>query len=581
MTLPINTFVDLTTSIAAGGVLRTEFGTGLLVTLDTALPAGGPSKVQLFSDINGVNDVFDAGDALTAASVWFGQPGAKSLYIGRWSPESVDTTLNGGAPGAIADITVANASWAFNGTDYTADFSTLTTYAAISAAVIANMAGVGVASVPIGDAGSSLVGEVTVVIDAPDTPGGRQATATPVVAAGAVTSVTITDPGAGYLPDENVGITWAVGTSGNVPDSTAAVLATTPTDAALAGAVMSFIDSSFQLLLAGSENLGFFGTHSAGSGTDISALLGMTAAAGAVNLVGSDAETVTDGVGEMLQGAVASAPVALMLAEDCPDTYTIAGTDYDTRDQMAAFAQAGDFVFGMRDNSAQALVAGDTLSKSAQVFAAGQDHVEPVYTTAGELPDIGLLALMSSQNLNNPASIITPHLKSLPNVGTTDINETQRAELERKRTNVYTMVGGLPSLVGGFTGRAGSWLDAVWWLLWLKNEMELNIFNAQRASRRFNTAILADTIHEVMAVAVRSGGANPGGVVNSSIRQDIIATTGNVEFDGTLGAGYQVWIEQPSARTAADRESRIGRFKVWIAPADAIHKVVGDIVLSG
>ena len=111
--------------------------------------------------------------------------------------------------------------------------------------------------------------------------------------------------------------------------------------------------------------------------------------------------------------------------------------------------------------------------------------------------------------------------------------------------------------------------------------MELNIFNAQRASRRFNTAILTDTILQVMRTAVQSGGAQPGGRVNAGVKADIIATTGNYEFDGTLSAGYLVWVESQSVRSDLDRENRIGRFKVFVSPADAIHRVVGDIVLSG
>ena len=149
----------------------------------------------------------------------------------------------------------------------------------------------------------------------------------------------------------------------------------------------------------------------------------------------------------------------------------------------------------------------------------------------------------------------------MPGARPTRITETQRRELERKRTNVYTTVGGSPALVGGYTGRAGSWADAVWFLLFLKNELELSIFNSQRASRRFNTAILTDTITGVMEVAVRSGGVMPGGQVNSSTKQDIIATTGNNDFDGTLVAGYLLWVEQPSARSDLDRENRNRAFQ--------------------
>ena len=80
---------------------------------------------------------------------------------------------------------------------------------------------------------------------------------------------------------------------------------------------------------------------------------------------------------------------------------------------------------------------------------------------------------MSAQRLNQPASIITAHAKAIPSVVASDVTPTQYEELKRKRVNVVTRVGGLSRLVGGYTSRAGYWLDASWWLLWIKNEMEL------------------------------------------------------------------------------------------------------------
>ena len=570
--LPISTFVNISTSVAAGGVLRTQFGTGLLVTLDDAIPAGGTDKAQVFSDITGVNDVFDAGDAMDAATIWFSaDPPPKSLYIGRWAENNVATTLRGGDPDPISDIAVANASFQVADENVTVDLSAATTYAAIASSIQTVLTSGQVASVTVTAGGSGYVASTTTVAFS----GGgaiRQATGTVEITSGVVTAVTITDPGIGYTSAPTVTIT----DTGTGTGATATAVLGPITDA-LDGATFVYDSDAFLLTLTGAADIGFFATHSDGTGTDVSGLLGLTLETDADYKQGHDAEDVVDAIGEMVSVAQGGAPVALMIADDVP--LVSGGTD--TRTAVAAYAQAGDFVFGLLDTSDQALVSGDSTSHAALAFSRQQSHVEPVYSMAGERPDIGLLALMSSQNLNLPASIITPHLKALPGVGSTTITENQRAELERKRTNVYTTVGGLPSLVGGFTGKAGSWLDAVWWLLWLKNEMELNIFNAQRASRRFNTAILADTISQVMRTAVQSGGANPGGRVNSSVKQDIIQTTGNNDFDGILVAGHLTWVENPSVRSDLDRENRIGRFKTWVAPADAIHRVTGDIVLSG
>ena len=57
MALDVSTFVDIRTQLAAGGVPRLPFGRGLLITIDSALAAGGSGKAQLFTNIGEANDV--------------------------------------------------------------------------------------------------------------------------------------------------------------------------------------------------------------------------------------------------------------------------------------------------------------------------------------------------------------------------------------------------------------------------------------------------------------------------------------------------------------------------------------------
>ena len=101
------------------------------------------------------------------------------------------------------------------------------------------------------------------------------------------------------------------------------------------------------------------------------------------------------------------------------------------------------------------------------------------------------------------------HPKPLPGVEFTDINETQYAELKRKRCNVYTNFAGLPSLLGGYTPRTGYWADAVWWLLWIKHELEQSIFETMRGSRRMSNAQLLNTIMRVMEMGCKTAAFSP------------------------------------------------------------------------
>ena len=310
-------------------------------------------------------------------------------------------------------------------------------------------------------------------------------------------------------------------------------------------------------------------------GTDLVPLLAM-GAGDAVYLQGHDEESITDAFAEMVSVA-SDAPVAVLLAPDAPLTDPV-GTG-STREALAAAAQSGDYIFALLDTSAQALVAGDTTSEGALAFGRSQNQVAALYSTPGELADVGLLAEMSSQNLSNAASIITPHGKPIPGVLAVNIDGPEYAELKRKNMNVLATVGGLPTLLGGYTSSAGRWLDVEWWLLWLKSEMESALFSAQRNSRRLTSAILHDAGTRVLQQGVRNGGIRPGGEVSAATKADIIRTTGNHGFDGVLTTGYLLWVQRSSVRTQANRDNRIGTFKAWAAPSEAIHEVTGDIIL--
>ena len=351
--------------------------------------------------------------------------------------------------------------------------------------------------------------------------------------------------------------------------------------AGLTGATMVYdaIATAFVLTLGSSNPINPPYLTDAATGTDIAGLLAMGQTDNPTYIQGQAPESFVEAVGEMLT-YTASSPVALFRDRGTPDSAGTPAIDTDTA--MNAFAQAGDFIAFPVDESAQALVSGDTTSASALAFSASQGKVAYSFNnTTDALPEIGLAALMSAQNLGNRASIITPHAKAVPGVVASIITDTQYEELKRKQVNVVASVAGISKLLGGYTSQSGYWLDAQWWLLWLKSRMEAAIFNALGSSRRLTTGILTDTVTQVLQLGISNGGIEPGGTVGAATKADIISVTGNQDFDGTLTSGYLLWVQRPSVRTDIDRANRIGRFKAWLAPAEAIHEIFGDIVLSG
>lgn len=127
----LSDIVRISSTIEAGGVARQDFGTGLLITTDDALAAGGASKVRRLASDKEARDLFSAGStARSACEAWFKQdPLPRNLYVGRWAHVDVDTVLTGGtAIGGVNQLKVNNASFRFDGNDVTVDLSGDTNY---------------------------------------------------------------------------------------------------------------------------------------------------------------------------------------------------------------------------------------------------------------------------------------------------------------------------------------------------------------------------------------------------------------------------------------------------------------------
>ena len=594
MVLPISRFFKVTSRIEVGGVVTQNFGRGLMLTTDSTLPAGGTGKAKFYTDNDAVRDDFDSDSGpAEAAADWFGfDPYPQGLYIGRWARETVATSLISGAPGSVNAIAVANATFRVEGADATVDLSGETTYAGIAAAVQTELrngtptGSLALATYPVaaGDQGSGYGNSASVNVSAP---GAGGTTATASVTRGtsnAITAVTIVTGGSGYTESDTPTITINnadSGTSVNFRSVNAAIaLEYDPLAPSLASATFTYSGNRFELGLSSSGELDppYFQTHSAGSGTDISGLLGMAQANSPNYKRGSDAESPSDAVAA-INRIVASKPTYLMVDYETPETY---GADDDSvHEDLWDFAEAGNYMYGFTDVSSAARTAGETASLLAQAESAQLGQTLACVADADRRPHVGALAGLSSINWDQPASIITLFGKTLPGVLTTDISETEAEAIQAKRGNVYTRVGGLTTFIEGYTSRAGHWADAVAFTMWIRNELELNIWNAARASRRLTIAILGAAIDSVMRKGVRNGGIQPGRTVQGATKADIISTTGNTEFDGILEAGYLVHIGALADQTQVDIDNRMAPpIKIWAKGSEAIHRADVDLVFQ-
>ena len=587
----ISEFFRVTTRIEVGGVTTLDFGRGLIITTDPTLGASGSGRVQYFTDIDAVKEVFDDEDLIAAATQWFSyEPYPQGLYIGRWPAVDVATVLRSGTPAsAIGSLAVENASFRAASQDFLVDLSGQTTFAGVATAISAEFSS-GPLTGGIGSVTTSTEGEgyntsgVQVSVN-----GGSGTGAAFAVVYGAsgdsegdhIKSITVTNPGSGYLPSDT--LTLAFTGEGSPTTNFVGVvnLEREAPVAALNGATMTYVNGRYVLTLTGAQELdpAYFEVHSQGLGEDISSDLGMVQASSPVYIRGGDAQSPSAAASEII-GLVSDVPKYLFMDPGAPTTYGDAETEVVT--DMWTYAEASDLIFGFTDTSAAAREAGEAGSLLARANSAQLGNTLPCVGDADRQPHIGALAGLSSINWDQPASIITLFGKTLPGTAATSVTSTELANIRSKRGNVYTEVGGLPTFIEGTQARAGYWSDAVAFNLWMKNELEQAIWNAARASRRLTIAILNDALDGAMAGGVLNGGIEPGRTVTGQTKADIISLTGNHDFDGVLQAGYLIWIGALSDQPQIDINNRQAPpIKIFAKGSVAIHQADVDLVFQG
>ena len=522
--LGINQVIDINTTIRSGGVGPADYGAGLLlVNDDTALAGAGSKKIRRFSSLSALELAFADATIRREAAIWFAaDPSPKALYVAR-----------------VVETNLATQGW--SKALGTAEITALRT---ITGGTM-NVNGHAVTGITPGP--TATTDEIATAFETQLRLAHTSLSTSTVRYEPSTTRLHFTLQGA-----SNTAVTAPMEVTNN-------------TNTPHVGGILGFVTSEGGF----AEGLGDTG--------------------GAYFRQGHVAQGVSQALAEVIGFASSGRPTNIMVSDTVSDSIT-AGSPGGKLNALRAFAQGGDYITAFVETNANTVFSNNDVQSTSQIGTAegaNQDHVMAIYSepstpgTSDRRVDIAVLAKLSAQNFDQPQSIITLVPKELPGVSpSNNVTSGQVEGLEAANASVYTTVGGYPSLLGGKVAN-GTWIDAQYWLGWLKNEMERNILNAIRQSNRLDNIELTDTIHKVMSKAINTGGIKLGGIVNTSIKKEIRVITNNPGFDGTLRNGYLLWIQPYSGLTDVDRGNRHQSFKVWISPSEAIHSVDGTIVLSG
>lgn len=301
--------------------------------------------------------------------------------------------------------------------------------------------------------------------------------------------------------------------------------------------------------------------------------------------------------GTSVEGYLADTDIADALAEiKAVDSswYWVAAdrgivSDTDLGALAAAVQADGSSQAGIDTVGAGILTANETTSLAASIANFGYDRVFTTWKLAREPLALAIIARMSSVDFSGDNTLVNPNGRNLPGISpdalASDIAGVN--ELERKRTNYYTVFGALARFRAGWTANPTVWMDSRYFLDWLTETIQLDLDNylTQNPTRTPQTPLgqagMIATVVSSLRKGVRNGGIAPG-QISESIANDIRLATGNIDFDGYLTTGYLVYAAPFSTLSDAQiRARQAPSIRVWVKGSGAINEVDGDLVFEG
>ncbi|WP_287497791.1 DUF3383 domain-containing protein [Pandoraea sp. CB10b_02] len=341
-------------------------------------------------------------------------------------------------------------------------------------------------------------------------------------------------------------------------------------NAKLTGATIAWTGSQFVVTsntTGTSSKVGY--ATAPGSGTDISAMLGLTSNLAGVPADGMAAESPADAVAIFLD-RFANQFVGLAFADaSVTDDQHVAVAQMVEADQKHIYA-----VTTQNPQSLDSTVTSDLLSRFKALkfkYSFAQYSASSPYTA------VSALGRLLTVNFNGNATTITLMYKQEPGVVAETLTTTQANAIAAKNGNVYADYANSTAILQNGVTPSGIFIDSVYNSIWFRNRIQTDVYNLLYQSPTkipqtdAGNALIAAVIESACAAAVNNGYLAPG-VWNS-------AGFGALKQGDTLAKGYYVYTPPIASQAQSDREARKSvPFQIAAKEAGAIHTV--DILVS-
>ncbi len=309
-----------------------------------------------------------------------------------------------------------------------------------------------------------------------------------------------------------------------------------------------------------------------GSGTDISAMLGMTStSAGAYAVAGIAAESAL-AAATLFDANFGQKWYGLVMPTITQDSDHVA---------VAGFIQGATnkHVYGVTTQEASVLVSTDTSNIAYQLKALGYLRSVVQYSSSSAYAVCSLLGRILTTNYTANNTVITLMYKQEPGVVPETLNDTQITALEGFNCNVFVEYDNNTAIIEPGVVSSGEFLDVVTGTDWLALVIQTSLWNLLYQSTTkipqtdAGNHLLLVQAEQVCGQAVANGLLAPG-VWNAS-------GFGSLNQGDYLSKGFYVYAPPVATQSAADRAARKSvAFQIAGVLAGAIHSVNVQINVS-
>jgi fibronectin type 3 domain-containing protein len=304
------------------------------------------------------------------------------------------------------------------------------------------------------------------------------------------------------------------------------------------------------------------------SGTDLSALMGLTESAGAVSVDGTAGESLLDAV--------------QALANISNDWYGVlvaaTATDGDIQ-SVAAYIEAAtpSRIFGITTQDAKTADPTQTTDIASVLKGLKYKRTFVQYSTSSPYAAASLFGRAFTVNFNGNNTTITLKFKQEPGVSAETLTQNQAAAVTAKNCNMFVNYNNSTAIIQEGVMCSGDFFDERHGLDWLENYVQTNVYNLLYTS----TTKVPQTDGGVNQITTTVEQSLDQGVANGLIAPGVWNADGFGQLvrGQALPKGYYVYAPPISSQSQADREARkCPPVQCAIKLAGAVHFV--DVIIN-